>query len=60
MKNHKQQVICLCPAPIGRVRYGRGQKESVFVLRIPDVSGILPDVSGIAGTRTLIGLQLSL
>ena len=40
MKNHKQQVICFCPAPIRRVRYGRGQKESVSILRIPAVSGI--------------------
>ena len=53
MKNHKQWVICFCLAPIGRVRYGQGQKASVSVLRIPDVSGI-------AGTRTLIGLQLSI
>ena len=38
---------------IGRVRYGQGQKESVSVLCIPDVSGI-------AEIKTLIGLQLSL
>jgi len=45
---------------IGRVRYGQGQKVSVSVLCIPDVSGIQPDVSGITGTRTQIKLQLSL
>ena len=38
--------LILCPTPTERVRYGQGQKESVFVLRIPDVSGIV-------GTRTL-------
>ena len=40
MKNHKQRVICFCPAPIGRVWYGQGQKASVSVLCIPDMSGI--------------------
>ena len=53
--------------PTGRVRYyyrtcpvWPGTETKCYVLVIPDVSGIQPDVSGITGTRTLIELQLSL
>ena len=59
-KNHKQRINYLCPAPTEHVWYGQGQKPVVPVLCIPDVSGILPDVSGITWTRTLIVLQLSI
>ena len=60
MKNRKQRINCFGPAPIGRARYGQGQKVSVYVLCISDVSGILSDVSGVAWTRTPIVLQLSI
>ena len=53
MKNHKQRINWLCPAPIGRVRYGQGQKVSDSVMGFPDVSGIV-------ATRTHFELQLSL
>ena len=67
MKNRKQWINWFCPAPIGRVRYyyrtcpvWPGTETKCSVLVIPDVSGIQPDVSGVAWTRTLIVLQLSI
>ena len=36
----------------------RAERKSVYVLHMLDVSVCLPDVSGMAGTRALIGMQL--
>ena len=61
-----QWINWFCPEPIGRIRYYFRtcpvwpETVSVSVLSIPDVSGTLPDMSGIAWTRTLIVLQLSI
>ena len=67
-KNHKQQVICFCPAPywtclvlLSDVSGMARDRKSVFLFCVFRTCPVyLQDMSGITGIRTLIGLQLSL